>query len=108
MNKLLHAFRILLFCFPILSIGAQEDTLPVTIDSSLVTIHPFTNDLAQKYSGDAFEYDHTEEEAQNFLARAINWILDGMRDTFGINISPLPFVVMDGEKVDPSKSYETV
>ncbi len=87
MNKLQHSFSILLFCFPIY-LGAQEDTPQVTLDSSAVSIHPFTNDLAQKYSGDAFEYDHTEEEAQNFLARAINWILDGMRDTFGVNISP--------------------
>ncbi|GGX31644.1 DUF4129 domain-containing protein [Aquimarina muelleri] len=70
--------------------AAQKDSLNITIqiDSSKVILQDFSENLSQKYNGKEFEYNTLEGETQNLLARAIDWLFNGLKDIFGIDISP--------------------
>ncbi len=69
-------------------VWSQQDSLSVVIDSSKVTVIDFSDDLSKKYAGDDFEYTTIEGEAENFLARALNWFFNGLQSIFGITIDP--------------------
>ncbi len=89
MNKQLHnilSFFILLWAFSNLS--AQEEVVEIAIDSSAITIQGFHDDLSERYTGDEFVYDKAEGEAENLLARALNWIFKGLQSIFGIDVNP--------------------
>jgi hypothetical protein len=67
---------------------AQED-LEVQIDSSRIEVKQFKEDLSQKYTGSEFDYDTSlEGESQNFIARALYWILNKISETFGLDLDP--------------------
>lgn len=67
----------------------QSDTqATIKQDSSVVTVKQFDKDLEQQYNTNDFKYDSTRGEAQNLLSRFIRWVLQGLADTFGIDISP--------------------
>ncbi len=70
------------------SLLAQKDSLVVAIDSTKIAVEHFSENLTEKYNGSEFDYDTVEGEAQNFLARGINWIFKGMKKMFGVDISP--------------------
>lgn len=65
-----------------------KDSLKVVIDSSKFATQNFSINLAEKYNGDEFNYDTAEGEAQNLLARVLNWFFKGLRNIFGVEISP--------------------
>lgn len=85
-------FRHILFFFAILSgilpIEAQEDSIRISVDSSLIKTIRFSDNLSNKYSGNEFNYDTAEGETQNLLARIFNWFFKGLQDLFGIEIPP--------------------
>ncbi|GAA3514043.1 hypothetical protein GCM10022393_29910 [Aquimarina addita] len=58
------------------------------IDASEIVIQDFSTNLNEKYSGNEFNYHTTEGEAQNFLARGILWLLQGLHNIFGIDVHP--------------------
>ncbi len=89
MNKKLY-YIFCLVCITQISYSFPEtqDSLVVSIDTSSLTIDDFSDHLNEKYNGDEFNYDTVEGEAQNFLARAIDWLFNGIRDIFGINVNP--------------------
>lgn len=68
--------------------ASVKDTLTVSIDNSTVVQKQFSENLSKKYSGDEFDYDSMEGEAENFLGRAINWFFQKLGEIFGIEISP--------------------
>ncbi len=68
---------------------AQQDSLKIAIDSSKVSIIDFSDDLSEKYTGDDFDYNTVEGEAENFLVRALNWFFNSLQSIFGVTIDPL-------------------
>lgn len=65
-----------------------SDSLQIAIDSSHVKNNKFASEINNRYTGSDFDYDTAEGEAQNMLARFLNWIFRGLHDTFGIEITP--------------------
>lgn len=72
------------------TLGAQEvDSFDLRIDSSKVTLKEFKGDLSDRYDDRDFNYkDSVEGQAENFIARAINWFFSKLGDLFGVQISP--------------------
>ena len=88
-------YFILFFLLNIFALSASAtDSLTVSIDSSKVVAKQFSDKLSEKYSGNDFDYDAMEGEAENFLGRAINWLLNKMGDVFGVHISPEMYQVI--------------
>ncbi len=79
--------NIILLVFPIGTTFVQESTI-VVIDSSQVIEKSFSKTLSEKYTGNEYNYDVAEGEAQNYLLRAINWFFKKLNDIFGIEIDP--------------------
>lgn len=70
------------------SLWAQEDTGSIVIDDSNISEIEFSDDLAEKYSGEDFNYDSVQGEAENLLTRLLNWIFKGLQNVFGVTINP--------------------
>jgi len=94
-NKLLYIFVFVFLKFtPTLAV--VQDSLNVQIDSSPITEKQFTEDLSQKYQGNDFDYNSSlEGEAQNFIARAIKWLVNKIADTFGFDIDPGTYQIIE-------------
>jgi hypothetical protein len=71
-----------------------KDSLTVAVDSTVVVQKRFSENLAEKYTGNDFDYDSMEGEAENFLGRAINWFFNKIGEIFGIDISPEMYQVI--------------
>ena len=95
MNKLLYIFVFVFLTFT----SAQaivQDSLKVQIDSSQVVEKQFSEDLSKKYQGSEFDYESSVEgEAQNFIARAIYWFMDKIAETFGFDIDPGTYQIIE-------------
>lgn len=86
----------LLFCFSFGFSQEEKDSLQVQKDvSSTIEPRTFEEELSQKYDGEEFDYSSTEGEAQNLMSRFLLWLRDLLRDTFGINIDPGIFKVLE-------------
>ena len=87
MKIIIHLF----FCFFIgnLVYAQQEKDTIVKIDS-IGTLYErsIAEDLSKKYTGEDFNYDIKTGESQNLLSRFFNWIGRGLKNIFGINLSP--------------------
>ncbi|MFT5437816.1 MAG: hypothetical protein ACI840_002476 [Ulvibacter sp.] len=66
----------------------QQDSVTVVLDDRQIIEKSFSEDLSQKYSGEDFNYNENEEEAQNLLGRAISWFFQQLEKLFGIDINP--------------------
>lgn len=74
----------------------SQDSLQVRIDSSRVTERSYQEDLASKYSGSEFDYKSSiEGEAENFIARALKWLINKMAEFFGVDIDPATYEVIE-------------
>lgn len=73
-----------------------QDSLKVQIDSSRVIEKRFSEDLSKKYQGNEFDYESSlEGEMQNFIARAIYWFMNKIADTFGFQIDPGAYKIIE-------------
>ncbi|WP_378183982.1 hypothetical protein [Aquimarina sp. SS2-1] len=80
-----------LYIFVILGIystSGQTDSLTVSVETSNIIIHEFKENIPTRYTDGEFDYGAAEGEAENILARIINWFFNGLQDIFGIEISP--------------------
>ncbi len=85
-NKKLYI--LLFFIFGSLN-GQEIDSLSVRIDSSHINVREFNRALKESYSGRDFDYqDSIEGEAENFIARGINWFFRKIGELFGVKLSP--------------------
>jgi len=66
----------------------QQDSVTVVFDDNQIIEKSFSEGLSQKYSGEDFNYNQNEEEAQNLLGRAISWFFQQLEKLFGVDISP--------------------
>lgn len=95
MNKLLYIFVFVFLTFTSAQAFVQ-DSLKVQIDSSQVVEKQFSEDLSKKYQGSEFDYESSVEgEAQNFIARAIYWFMDKIAETFGFDIDPGTYQIIE-------------
>ncbi|NAY93178.1 DUF4129 domain-containing protein [Muricauda sp. JGD-17] len=75
---------------------AQNDTISLPKDvSSALTERQIDENLSEKYTGDEFNYDVKTGESANLLARFIRWLLNGLGETFGFDISPQTLLVLE-------------
>ncbi len=74
--------------------AAETDSLTVAVDSSKIVAKQFSENLSEKYSGNEFDYDTMEGEAENFLGRAINWFFNKLGEIFGIHLSPEMYLII--------------
>lgn len=95
MNKALYIFVIVFLTFiPAEAFG--QDSLKVQIDSSRVIEKRFSEELSKKYQGNEFDYESSlEGEMQNFIARAIYWFMNKIADTFGFQIDPGAYKIIE-------------
>lgn len=56
--------------------------------TTLLENRALQENLSEKYSGDEFNYDIKDGEAQNLLGRFLNWFFSLLQNTFGINVDP--------------------
>ncbi len=81
-----------IYCFFVLFSGlaqVEKDSVPLTQDTnSKLLLRTLDENLTQKYQGKEFDYDIRDGESQNFLARFLNWVMNGLRNVFGIDIPP--------------------
>lgn len=85
-----------LFSFGCLTAGtAVSDSLVVKVDSIPVEKRSFSEDLANKYQGEEFDYSSVEGEAQNFIARAISWFFNKLAELFGFKLSPEAYQIVE-------------
>lgn len=75
---------------------AQNDSivLPKDKNSSLTERHLDEN-LGDKYPGEEFNYDVNTGESANLLARFIRWVLNGMGQAFGFDVSPQTLLILE-------------
>ena len=66
----------------------QQDSIAVVLDESPIMEKSFSEGLSQKYSGEDFNYNESDGEAQNLLGRAITWFFQQLEKLFGIDLSP--------------------
>lgn len=80
-------FIVLFLLNSIAATASVNDSLSVVVDSSRVEQKHFSENLSQKYSGEAFDYDSVEGKAENFLGRTISWFFNKLSEIFGFSIS---------------------
>ena len=67
----------------------KRDTIALTEDKgSNLVLRSLDQNITQKYQGKDFNYEVKDGESQNLLARFLNWLMNGLKDVFGIDIPP--------------------
>jgi len=73
-----------------------QDSLAVQIDSSRVDARSFSEDLSKKYVGGEFDYESSlEGQSQNFIARALYWVINKISEIFGVDVDPVTYQVIE-------------
>ena len=68
---------------------AKRDTITLTEDKgSNLVLRSLDQNITQKYQGKDFNYELKDGESQNLLARFLNWLMNGLKDVFGIDLPP--------------------
>ncbi len=90
--------RSIFVCFCLLNVSASAavlDSIQIRVDSSLVEKRVFSNNFAEKYRGDEFDYTSVEGEAQNFISRALEWFFNKLGEIFGFKLSPEMYQIVE-------------
>jgi hypothetical protein len=75
---------------------AQNDSIVIPMDEgSTLSERQIDEDLSQKYTGEDFNYDVKTGESSNLLARFIRWVLNGLGEAFGFDISPQTLLILE-------------
>lgn len=101
MSNYIRIIRLILFCM--LSIQAMafsglpqhNDSLQITFTKQTVPQKQFKEDLSTVYTERSFDYNTVESESQNILSRLLSWLFNWLSDTFGIQLSPNVFKVVE-------------
>ncbi|MFK7812210.1 MAG: hypothetical protein AB8B59_06925 [Maribacter sp.] len=90
-------FIILFFCFSFLGFSQEEkDSLQLAVDTSQeLEARSYDKELTEKYSGEEFDYSSPEGGAKNLLSRFLRWLSNVLEDTFGFNIDPAVFKILE-------------
>ncbi len=76
--------------------SAQNDSIPIPVDkTSVLTERIIDGELSKKYTGEEFNYEIKTGESSNLLARFIRWVLNGLGETFGLDISPQTLLILE-------------
>ncbi len=85
----------ILFFFLSVAFGQSEEEVLSEDSTSKLVERKLSDDLNEKYQGEEFNYEVKTGEAQNLLARFFNWLGRLLQNTFGINIPPGAFKVLE-------------
>lgn len=68
---------------------ADRDSLVLAEDTDIpIDLRSFADELDQKYKGKDFNYDVQDGETQNILGRFFTWLMDRLKNVFGIDLPP--------------------
>lgn len=82
-------------CLPSTNLLRAQARLPqLQIDSTAVTPKQFADNFKDNYTGNDYEYEVMEGEAENLVTRGLNWFFKSLGEIFGVNIDPNTFVVL--------------
>ena len=88
MIRLVATFYCFFILFPGLAQG-EKDSVPLPQDTNTkLVLRTLDENLSEKYQGKEFNYDIKDGDSQNLLARFLNWVMNGLRNVFGIDIPP--------------------
>ncbi|MFC7357603.1 hypothetical protein ACFQO1_07885 [Jejudonia soesokkakensis] len=87
MNKI-YSFIVGFFGVVTAAIASVQDSLQVKIEDAPVPLKKYDEQLSEKYSGDTYDYDKLEGEAENLITQFLNWFFRKIGELFGIDISP--------------------
>ena len=76
-------------------VSIAQETKPIIVDDSTVSIKEFETNIPEKYTGNNFDYNTVTGESQNYLLRAIRWFFEKLGDIFGINVDPGMFKTVE-------------
>ncbi|SFR49420.1 protein of unknown function [Robiginitalea myxolifaciens] len=69
----------------------QPDSAQVAPDS----MRQFDSGWKENYTGDEFNYDRIEGQAQNYLSRFIRWVVESLAEIFGVDVSAETLSIME-------------
>ena len=72
----------------------KDSIVPIDSTSTLYN-RTINEDLTKKYTGEDFNYDIKTGESQNLLSRFFNWIGRGLKNIFGIDLSPEALKILE-------------
>lgn len=78
----------LLFFFHGFSQKEQDSIILPEDKTSVLDIRSLDGNLDQKYTGEEFNYDSKDGEAQNLIRRFLNWFFNLLLENFGIRMDP--------------------
>lgn len=93
--KKLNTILILMASGRLTATTSIVDSLAIRVDSNTVAKRMFAEDFSKKYQGEEFDYTSVEGEAQNFIARAINWFFNRLGELFGFKLSPEMYQIVE-------------
>lgn len=70
------------------AIASVQDSLQLKVEDASIPIKKFEDALSEKYSGETYDYDKLEGEAENLITQLLNWFFRKLFELFGIDISP--------------------
>ncbi|MEL6917533.1 MAG: hypothetical protein AAFO99_07360 [Bacteroidota bacterium] len=73
----------------------ENDSVPSDDTATVLDIRFFDEGLNERYTGDEFNYDIKDGEAQNLLERFLRWLSNLLGDTFGFSIDPDTLKVLE-------------
>lgn len=91
-------YRILLIflcCHFGFSQSETDSIVLATDENSVLYQRPILEGLNEKYSGDEFDYEVKTGESQNLLDRFFRWLGSWLDNTFGINVPPGVYKVLE-------------
>ncbi len=69
----------------------QPDSTEVAPDS----LRQFEAGWKENYTGEEFNYDRIEGQAQNYLSRFIRWVVESLAEIFGVDVSAETLSIME-------------
>lgn len=95
MNNHLYIPLLLLFFYFGNVTAATQDSLIVKMDSIKIIQRSFEEPLAEKYTGDVYDYDTMEGEAENLITKYLTKFFRTIAEWFGVDINPSTLVFLN-------------
>ncbi|WP_338351084.1 hypothetical protein, partial [Nonlabens tegetincola] len=71
------------------------DTLDRNYDNREIKPKYYKEELSKIYDSAEFEYQRVQGSDSNIFRRFLSWVLEGLRDLFGFEISPLTAKIIE-------------
>lgn len=96
--KLAEVSRFFYILFLIIGISFQgfgQNEKEIKTDNSAIEQKEFASDIQNRYSGSQYIYDSIQGETENFIERALIWILQKIEGIFNVKFSPATYIIIE-------------